>query len=395
MPFLQTPGARVFILALAHVTVDFYGGLLLPLPEPTLVNHLGVGLSQVMTLIVAGALVCNAVQPLSAAILPAAGLPALLLVCPLLAAGQCLLGLSTSYAVAALLLLVSSAGIGLLHPEGALAVQALGGQRRGLALSIFMSGGYFGFSLGGFVAGRWAAVRGLEWFWLLVVPALVLCLLVLASGLHRLHGHGGAQPPAAERHGISFLPIFLVALGIAANFCIFVRMLPVYLFRQYGAQAQAVAGDTMLATGIAGALGAWFWGHLSDRIGCGRAIAIAQAVGAPCMYALLYVAEPGQIPLLGIGVGLTLGSIFPLSVALARGANGFSQRARMGLCIGGAWGIGEVFVQVGTFYIDRFAAGQAMPVLRVLGSCWFFIGATFVLSLLLAGHERRASRRQA
>ena len=87
-PMLQSARARLVILTLVHFTVDFYGGLTIPLPEPTLVRHLGVALPRVALLIGMCAIVVNLIQPLSGWLLPKRGMPSLLWAAPLAARCQ-------------------------------------------------------------------------------------------------------------------------------------------------------------------------------------------------------------------------------------------------------------------------------------------------------------------
>ncbi len=88
---------RIAVLALAHFTVDFYGGLCVPLPEPTLVRHLSTDLLPVMILVLGSAILINGIQPLAGILLPKRDIPAILALGPVLAAVVACIGLTTSY----------------------------------------------------------------------------------------------------------------------------------------------------------------------------------------------------------------------------------------------------------------------------------------------------------
>ncbi len=388
---LHSNRARLLILTLTHFTVDFLGGLLVPLPEPTLVRHLGVGLPRVALLIGGCAIVINGVQPISGFLFPSTGLPLLLAAAPLAAALTTCIGLTTSYWGVASLLLIAGFGIGVLHPEGALAAHSVAGERKGLGVSIFISGGYFGYATGSLVGGLWAEMQNqdLTRLWILGLPVLLVVGLILASGLHKLEGHVEEDPDTVRGNGLPFLPILLLTFSIACTMCLFVRLVTIWLVRRFpGEPAQGWGGSTVFATGLAGALSGIFWGHVSDRFGRGRIIILAQFLGAFFFYRMLQVESPSRAPLWGLGIGLTLGGIFPLTVVLARESRGPGQRLRIGLAIGGAWGLGEVMFILAGRYIGSFPPAAAGPVTRSLAVCWITMIATVVLATYITRLER-------
>lgn len=390
--FLQSDAGRLVVLTLTHFIVDFCGGLTIPLPEPTLTQHLGVSLGQVAMLIGAFAVLVNVVQPISGLLLPRRGLPMLLVVSPLAAALVACIGLAHTTLGVGAMLLVAGLGIGMFHPEAALAAHSTSRRRRGVGVSLFMSGGYFGYASGSLVAGTWVEYhnQGLSHFWLLAIPALLVALLVRASGLHRLEGHVSKDGDSTDGQ----LPFFLVlalAVCIAVNMCMLVRFLPIWMVRRFPDQnPQGWAGGAVFATGVAGAIGAFFWGHVSDNRSRGAFVALCQCLCIPFLYGLLYVSGPATAPLWGLGVGVTMGAVFPLSVVLARESRGPAQRLRMGLAIGGAWGLGEVAFMLGGRYVGSYGPGQVEPVAHVLRVCWILVAATGMLALFVAYAERRA-----
>jgi len=384
--------ARLLILTLAHFTVDFCGGLTIPLPEPTLVQHLGTTLPRVAFLIGGCAIVVNVVQPVSGWLLPARGVPALLPVATAAAALITCIGLTKSYWAVGMLLLVGGVGIGVLHPEGALAAHSVSGRRKGLGMSLFMSGGYLGFATGSLVAGVWVEVmnQDLTYLWVMAAPAVVTVALILTSGLHRLEGHVTAEPAGSGEGKLPFAPILALTVAIAVTLCIFVRFITIWLVREFpGQPAQGWGGTAVFASGLAGAAAAVFWGHLSDRFGRGKVIALTQVLCVPFLYQVLHVHSPSAVPLWALGIGATLGGIFPLSVVLARESHGLGQRIRIGLAIGGAWGLGEVAFILASRYVGRFPATAAAPVARVLSLCGVGLAMIALLSLWLTRLESR------
>ena len=391
--FLRRSGPRLAILTLLHFSVDFYGGLTVPLSEPTLTEHLDVTLPMIALLVGGCAMVINLIQPVSGILLPSHGMPYLLIAAPLAAGLTACIGLSHSYWTVGAMLLVAGIGIGMVHPEAALAAHSLSGRRSGLGMSLFMSGGYCGFASGSLVAGTWVERngQGLAGFWLLALPAFCIAFLVVLSGLHRLEEH--MAPDATERAGA--MPFGLVlALGvcIAMNVCILVRFTTILLVRRFpDAAAQSWGGATVFATGISGAVGSFLWGHLSERWGCGRVIVLAQLLALPFLYGLIHAATPAATPFWGLGVGLTMGGVFPLSVVLARRARRPARRLRMGLAIGGAWGAGEFGFILGGKYVGGFPGSNPAPVVTILNVCWILLLLTAILGTIISAAERRAA----
>ena len=389
---LRSNFGRLIILALVHFTVDFYAGMLIPLPEPTLTRHLGLNLASVALLLGGTAIIVNLVQPLSGWILPKRGLPILLLLGPCAAAVIACIGLTHSVFLVAAMLVVGSIGIGIVHPEGALAAHSLAGSRKGLGVSIFLSGGYFGFALGSLVSGWWAESHShdLARLWVLTLPALVVVALVLLSGLHRLQGH--AEEDTSPQVGmLPFTLVLALAVSIALTVSIVVRFATIFLVRSFPDQRpQAWGGATVAAMGVSGALAASLWGHLSDRFGSARLIFVMQLLCAPFLYLFLHVKSPSYAPVWAIGFGATIGAVCPLCIVLARQSRGLAQRLRMGLAIGGAWCTGEVAFILGGKYVALFPDDAVRPVAAVLNLCWVFLGAAVVLSAIVARREKAA-----
>jgi len=388
---------QLLVLALVHFVVDFYGGLMVPISEPTLTGHLGVGLSTVAILVGGCALLINVIQPLSQWILPERGAPILLLIAPLMAACAAMIGLSSQFGIVATLLIVSAVGIGIVHPEGAIAAHSLAGSRKGIGISLFMSGGYFGFSLGSLTSGLWTEFRdqGLAHFWLMVLPALITVVLVALSRLHRIKGHMEQSNTPGKNGAIPFALVFTLALGLTITICLLTRLLPVFLVRSFpDMDAQGWAGATVFATGVSGVAGMFLWGHLADRIGNGRIISMALPASLPFLWLLLHIDSIFMAPVWAACVGFTLGAVFPICVVLARQAGGLPQRLRMGLVIGGAWGTGELVFMLGGNYVGRFPEGMVEPVLSVLNLCWLLVITATLLALVVSRLERRADPRR-
>jgi len=357
---------KIAVLTWLHFTADFLGGLTLPLPEPTLVQHFNTDLFTVMWVITASALLCNLIQPIAGSLLPKNGLPVLLVICPLLAGLAACIGLTDRIPLFAIMLLLSFTAIGLIHPEAALTVQAIAPRRKSLAVASFMSGGFLGYSTGALAGAWWAKRFLLENFWIFCLPAVLAATLVVVAGLHRAQGH--VKNADTDRPGglLPFKIVLAVSIAISIAACLLVRMYPVYAYRAFGPRGQEYSGVVLFSLGIAGALASYLWGHIADRHGCGRTIALVELAGIPFYFLLLFVPGISLAPLWAIGIGMTAGAVFPLTVVMAQNAGGLKPRLRMGLCIGGAWAVGEVVVMLAAKYMSLCPPGAVEPARNVL-----------------------------
>ncbi|GAF70398.1 unnamed protein product, partial [marine sediment metagenome] len=333
---------RILLLTLLHFLVDFYGGLLTPLLEPTLIEHLSTSLGSVTLLLGIGGIVVNASQPVSGALLPKKGFPPLLIIAPIAASLITCIGLTHSFAAVGALIIIAFLGIGLFHPEGLLAVQDLSGSRQGFGTAFFLSGGFMGYSFGSWIGGAWASKWKLSGFWFLAVPAAAGVLIVLVARLHRMGGHLNAKPLAHARHTIRFPRVLALTTLIAVNVSIIVFFVTPYLVRRFGPKAQYWGGTALLAFGVAAALGSYLWGFLSERRSRCLMIAVTQIIALPFLYLLLNVSSPNAAPVWAGALGFFVGGIFPVAVVLGRGSPGEPTRLRAGLLIGGSWGTGSV-----------------------------------------------------
>jgi|GEM_PF-1226381 len=380
---------RLLSLCVLHYVVDYFGGLLAPLPEPTLTSHLNVNLGSIALLLGGCALLTNVIQPLSGCFFPRRGIPVILLIAPIFAALSCLIGLSHSVRWTGMVLVLSSIGIGLLHPEAALAAHSLSKRHPGFGMALFVSGGYFGFSCGSLISGFWVHHhdQDLSSFWILGVPVIPALGLVLLTRLHRLTGHV-PEHVSSQVGPFPFHLVWPMAICIATNMCLLVRFITILSVRRFPEpSAQAWGGAAVFATGISGSLGSFLWGYLSDKLGKARVILFLQFACQPFLYMATHASSPMLTPLWSVGVGLTMGATFPMAVLLARQARGLGERLKMGLAIGGSWGIGEIVFILAGIYVGRFPPGDPVPVFRIYWICWVLLVMTAVLAFLVSKRE--------
>src|SRR5512136_3121793 len=181
---------RLALLTAAHFTVDAYSSFFSPL-LPLLATRLHLNLAMVGTLVALASLSSSFSQPLFGLVADRLRRPWLIGFGPLVAAVfMSAVGVAPSYAALVGILMVGGLGISWFHPQSAvLATQA--STRRSLAMSVFITGGTLGGSLGPLIAVAVVGWVGLERSWVVMFPGLVLAALLIAA-LARLHGTGRA-----------------------------------------------------------------------------------------------------------------------------------------------------------------------------------------------------------
>ena len=342
----------VLLMAGAHFMVDGYGNIFAPL-LPLLIPKLH------LTLAAAGALTMLYQMAASVAQVGFGHVadrwrPRLLVMTgPVVAVGVLsFVGLAPSVPWLAAVLTVGGLGAAAFHPPAAALAHRLGGARRGLAMSVHITGGTLGFSLGPLLFAPAAQHFGLDWTPLLAIPGLV----VIAFFLTRvppipLHHDGvagvAALRPYARPLGLLYLIVVLRTLTSLA----FATFVPVMLTRRglSVSQAGAIAAAYLFASGAGGFLG----GPAADRFGPRRVIAWSLILSTPFLLAAPLLSGAGFIVVLAIG-GFFLQSTLPVNVVFGQALAPVSAATVSSLMMGFAWGMGGLSVPLVGAIADRY-----------------------------------------
>src|SRR4051812_14043168 len=169
----------ILLMAGAHMMVDGYGNIFAPM-LPLLIPRLGLSLAAAGTLTMLYQLAASVAQ-VGFGHLADRWRPRLLLTLgPVVAVSVLsLVGLATSKAMLAAILLIGGLGGAAFHPPAAALAHRLGGERRGLSMSVYITGGTLGFALGPLFFAPAAERFGLEWTPLLALPGLAVVAFFL------------------------------------------------------------------------------------------------------------------------------------------------------------------------------------------------------------------------
>jgi FSR family fosmidomycin resistance protein-like MFS transporter len=356
----------VVLLASTHFLVDGYGNIyapLLPLLIPTL--HLSLASAGVLQMCLQ---MSGSVSQLAFGRVADRWHPRTLLVVGPVAsvAILSLIGLPTRAWMLGAILIVGGLGGAAFHPPAAALVHRLSTERKGFAMSVHITGGSLGFSLGPLLFAPLVQQFGLKVTPLFMVPGLAALGLWLPrlprmEALHATHENSSVAElrPFAKPLTLLYLIVVLRTLTSLS----FSTFMPVMLTRRGLSMGEAgvIAAIFLFATSVGGFLG----GALADRFGAKRII-IASLVGAaPFLGIAPLLTGWTFVAVVAVG-GFLLQSTLPVNVTFAQVIAPISAATVSSLMMGFAWGTGGVSVPLVGLLADRTGIEHALVIMSVL-----------------------------
>jgi FSR family fosmidomycin resistance protein-like MFS transporter len=343
--------STILLLAGAHMMVDGYGNIFAPM-LPLLIPKLGLSLAAAGTLTMLFQLAASVAQVGFGHLADRWRPRVLVTIGPLLAvAVLSLVGLATSTGMLAAILLVGGLGGAAFHPPAAALAHRLGGERRGFAMSVYITGGTLGFALGPLLFAPVAERYGIGMTPLLAIPGLAVVAFFLRRvppiPLHHSAkgGFAGLRPYAKPL----FLLYAIVVLRTLTSLG-FATFVPVMLTRRGYSVGQAGAAVAMylFGSGLAG----FFGGPAADRFGARRVIALSLVLSCPFLAAAPVLSGIPFVVLLAVG-GFFLQSTLPVNVMFGQSLAPVSAATVSSLMMGFAWGTGGLSVPIVGLIADR------------------------------------------
>jgi FSR family fosmidomycin resistance protein-like MFS transporter len=338
-------------MASAHVMVDGYGNIYAPL-LPLLIPKLGLSLAAAGTLTMLFQMSAS-VSQIGFGRLADRWRPRFLVMAgPVVSVSVLsLIGLASTPAMLAAVLVVGGLGAAAFHPPAAALAHRLGGDRPGLAMSAYITGGTLGFSLGPLMFAPFAERFGLAWTPLLAVPGLAVVAFFLTRvppmPLHASAGGGFRElRPYAKPLGLLYTIVVLRTLTAIA----FSTFVPVMLTRRGLTITQA--GSAVAVYLLASGLGGFFGGPAADRFGAKRIIALSLVLATPFLFAAPFLSGWAFVAMLAIG-GLFLQSTLPVNVTFAQTLAPVSAATVSSIMMGFGWGTGGLTVPFVGMIADR------------------------------------------
>ncbi len=341
----------IFLMASAHMMVDGYGNIYAPL-LPLLIPRLGLTLAAAGTLTMLFQIAASVAQVGFGTLADRWRPRVLVMIGPLVAVSVLsFVGVSTSTAMLAAILIVGGLGTAAFHPPAAALVHRLGGDRQGLAMSVYITGGSLGFALGPLLFAPFAERFGIAWTPLLALPGLVVIGVFLTrvppipQHASSRGGFGALRPYARPLALLYAIVVFrtLTSLGFAT-------FVPVMLTRRGMSvgQAGAVISLYLFASGVGGFSG----GPLADRYGPRRVIALSLLAACPFLAVAPFLSGWPFMIMIAAG-GLFLQSTLPVNVTFGQSLAPVSAATVSSLMMGFAWGTGGLSVPLVGMIADR------------------------------------------
>jgi MFS transporter, FSR family, fosmidomycin resistance protein len=338
-------------MASAHVMVDGYGNIYAPL-LPLLIPKLGLSLAAAGMLTTLFQIAASVAQIGFGRLADRWHPRLLVMVGPVLAVSMLsLVGLANSTAMLALILMVGGLGTAAFHPPAAALAHRLGGDSPGLSMSVYITGGTLGFSLGPLMFAPFAQHFGLAWTPLLAIPGLSVVAFFLSRvppiPLHPSSSGGfRALRPYAKPLTLLYLIVVLRTLA-AISFSTFVSVMLVRRGYTVG-QAGSVVAVYLFASGVGG----FFGGPAADRFGAKRVIALSLVLATPFLVLAPFFSGWVFVVLLAIG-GFFLQSTLPVNVTFGQALAPISAATVSSIMMGFGWGTGGLSVPLVGLIADR------------------------------------------
>ena len=351
-------------MASAHMMVDGYGNILAPL-LPLLIDRLDLSLAAAGTLTMLYQLSASVAQVGFGHLADRWRPRVLVMAGPVLSVTiLSLTGLATTPAMLAVILVLGGLGGAAFHPPAATLAHKLGGSRPGLAMSIYISGGTVGFSLGPLMFAPFAEHVGLAWTPLLALPGLaVIGFFISRVPPFEITSAGGsglrALAPYAKPLGLLYTIVVLRTMTSIA----FATFLPVMLTRRglSVAAAGAVVAGFLFASGIGG----FFGGPAADRWGPKRVIAWSLVLSTPFLFVAPMLTGWPFLLALAVG-GFFLQSTLPVNVVFGQAIAPVSAATVSSLMMGFAWGTGGMTVPLTGLVADRIGIEPTLIALSLV-----------------------------
>lgn len=376
---------QLWLLTAIHFTVDMLSGTL-PGFLPELRKEYELSLVTGTVLLTLCSFSSNGIQLWAGTLRKNARKPMLVQLGLVLSCAICLVCL-TPHVVPALfltlLVLILGTGVAFAHPEGLRGICALpeSSVTPAVATSLFMLAGFSGYATGPLLGGLLVQYLGFPGLLLLLLPVAWLLFLFhrarvrlaldekSAIPVRKVPPKGISVPPkAVPQVQYTFRELFWLAVLINTGCGIMQGLLPSYLAELEFSLGFGGLSGTLF--GLGAGLGAFGTSFLIRRVPVIRCLTLEILFGIPVLVCYLLLAGHAAAAVLVPFAGVLVGAGFPQLVVLARTAPGkLALGARMGMIVGGSWGI----------------AGIALLLAGVIGKYFMLKSAMFLAPAAFAG----------
>jgi MFS transporter, FSR family, fosmidomycin resistance protein len=365
--FSRRPYA-LLLLIFTHFCVDFYGSFLSPL-QPFLISRHHLTLVKAGFLVTLYSISASLMQPVYGYLADRIRRNAFVVAGPFFAAiFMCMLPHATGYGLLMICLLLGGVGVASFHPQASAMSHEVSGKRKGVSMSMFISGGNFGAALGPLVLMFLINRAGADSTYWLAVPGILfsLCLVFLAPAPARKDTSDFAQPPFRQ------LRNFMGPLGHLYGIVVFRTLVQLsflhytpILFKQMNFSGVSI-GFAVTAFMSAGAIGGVVGGFLYDRWG-GRNLFLFSTVTAALFLSAMQVFGNGSlmIPFFALG-GFFLMMTIPVSVLMGQSIVPNAISTVSSVMMGFGWGTGGLLIPLVGALADATSIQSTLQLLALV-----------------------------
>ncbi len=386
----RTQWQKLAAITAIHFLNDTIGGMF-PAVLPEVRVQFDWDLATVNWVLFSITLICNFAQVATGHLRPDKQKPFFMPFGLIISVAICFLFLltDTTFAFQAMvsLAIVTGFGIAIIHPEGLRAVHALDKIPNSIAITVFVTGGVLGFACGGYFGSFFVfrfGLQGLMWF--LVIPCISL-FLIYHFDIRLAVENKFAAKPKSSKNGVDypFWVVFAMAVPATTGTMLLVMLLPTQL-KEFGF-ALPYGGFSTMLFGVGGAAGSIIWSIIAHKKGLMKCSVMSALLGVPFILAyILTMKHTGSLVLLLLGSFCSWSS-YPLLVAVSKFGRGPGLGMRMGLMVGGSWGVSCIIETILVLLEGRFGFG-ILPLLLLVPAC-YLITAMIGVTLMFTGRSNR------
>jgi FSR family fosmidomycin resistance protein-like MFS transporter len=311
---------KVLDISGAHMLHDIYSAFFAPL-VPLLIDKLG------LTYFLVGSL--TVIQRIASLFNPFIGLMVdkkelryfIILTPAITAITMSMIGMAENYFQLALLLFIMGWSAAFFHVPGPVLIKRVSGERTGLGMSFYMVAGELARSLGPIIIVSAVGWWGLEGTWRLIPAGLIASVILFfrLRKLKHLEVKRKAMPIGVKQLLSELRGFYLILTGYTfargLMKALLITFLPTYLTSQ--GETLWYAASTLAILQFSGAVGTFFAGSISDKIGRRKTLIIIGLITPVLM--LFFIFTEGWLNMLVlILIGLFMFGSGPVLLALVQ-----------------------------------------------------------------------------
>jgi len=348
---------NVLTVSFAHLSHDIYSAFLAPI-LPLLIAKLGISLSLAGLLDIARK-IPSVFNPLVGLIADRICVRYFIIVTPAITGiAMSLLGITPSYPIVLILLLVAGISNTLFHVPSPVMIKHVSAEQTGKGMSYYMLGGELARTLGPLLITTAISWWGLEGSWR-VMPLGIIASLILYFKLRNISinkdFHKKKKETGAKDTFKKLIPFFIIISGItifrAAMKLSLTLYLPTFLVKQ--GNTLWLAGISLVILQFSGAIGTFLVGPISDRIGRKNTLLITSLVNPVLMWIFISSNGSCMVPLL-IVMGFFLFASGPVLLALVQDTDSDHPSFVNGIYMTISFGVSSLMVLLIGFLGDHY-----------------------------------------